>query len=119
MAHNNYVKLNQKNTMREVKFIILGIILSIPIFSFVNPVEVFPVMSEVYFDEDQNWKVEITDYFALMYDSIMIESSSGISKINSFSSEEYDFTVITSDMLNCKNKSNEKLTILIIKNYVL
>ena len=55
-------------------------------------------MSEVYFDENQNWKIEITNCYK-HYDSIMIESSSGISRINSFLSEGYDFTVITTDSL--------------------
>lgn len=71
----------------------------IPVLSSANPILVLPVMSEVYFDENHNWKVEITDCYFLEFDSVMIESSSGISKINSFSSTYGDFIVITSDSL--------------------
>ncbi len=83
---------------KKTKFIVT-LILLLPILSFSNPIIIYPVISEVYFDENNNWQIEIINYSNFGNDTILIESLSGIVKVIPFIADEFQFYVITSDSL--------------------
>ncbi len=87
--------------MKQFTFFILMILLSFQFTSFANPIIIYPVVSEIFFDEDDNWQIEITNYYnySIDRDTIIIESLSGIAKVRPFITEENQFYIITLDSL--------------------